>query len=155
MDERIKKLRKILGITQQELANRIGIKRNTIATYESGRNEPIDAVISLICREFNVNEHWLRTGEGEMFLQLTKKDELILWANTALNKGSEDFKNRFVDALSKLNENDWELLANIAETLVKQKKNKNFYDDIPNTPEEFEKMYPPIENDTNKKNNVG
>ena len=155
MDERIKKLRKILGITQQELANRIGIKRNTIATYESGRNEPIDAVISLICREFNVNEHWLRTGEGEMFLQLTKKDELILWANTPLNKESEDFKNRFVDALSKLNENDWELLANIAETLVKQKNTKNLYDDIPPTPEEFEKMYLPIKNDTTKKNNVG
>ena len=121
MNERIKKLRKILGLTQQEFANRIGIKRNTVATYESGRNEPIDAVIALICREFNVNEQWLRTGEGEIFVQLTRKEELILWASTALNKESDDFKNRFVDALSKLNENDWELLATVAETLVKQK----------------------------------
>ena len=67
MEERIKKLRKALDLTQQEFADRIGIKRNTIANYESGRNEPIDSVISLICREFNVNEKWLRTGEGEMF----------------------------------------------------------------------------------------
>lgn len=67
MEERIKKLRKALDLTQQEFADRIGIKRNTIANYESGRNEPIDSVISLICREFNVNEEWLRTGEGEMF----------------------------------------------------------------------------------------
>lgn len=67
MDKRIKQLRKILNLTQQEFANRIGIKRNTIANYEVGRNDPIDSVISLICREFHVNETWLRTGEGEMF----------------------------------------------------------------------------------------
>ncbi len=69
MQERIKKLRKTLDLTQQEFGDRIGIKRNTLANYEIGRNEPIDAVISLICREFNVNETWLRTGEGEMFSQ--------------------------------------------------------------------------------------
>ncbi len=67
MQERIKKLRKALDLTQQEFGDRIGIKRNTIANYETGRNEPIDAVISLICREFNANEEWLRTGNGEMF----------------------------------------------------------------------------------------
>lgn len=67
MKERIKKLRKALDLTQQEFGNRIGIKRNTIANYETGRNTPIDAVISLICREFNANESWLRTGNGEMF----------------------------------------------------------------------------------------
>lgn len=68
MNERIKKLRKELGFTQQEFADKIGMKRNTIANYETDRNEPSNSVISLICREFNVNESWLRTGEGEMFL---------------------------------------------------------------------------------------
>ena len=67
--ERIKKLRKGLDLTEQEFANRIGIKRNTIAKYETKRGEPIDAVISLICREFNVSERWLRAGEGEMFIK--------------------------------------------------------------------------------------
>lgn len=69
MHERIKKLRKTLDLTQREFGDRIGVKPNTIATYEIGRNQPIDAVISLICREFNVSETWLRTGEGEMFDQ--------------------------------------------------------------------------------------
>lgn len=68
MNDRLKKLRKALDLTQQEFADRIGSKRNTVATYEIGRNEPSSAVISLICREFDVNESWLRTGEGEMFL---------------------------------------------------------------------------------------
>lgn len=67
LNERLKKLRKALDLTQREFGERIGVKPNTIATYEIGRNEPIDAVVSLICREFHVNEHWLRTGEGEMF----------------------------------------------------------------------------------------
>lgn len=64
MKDRIKKLRKVLGITQQEFADRIGLKRNSVANYEIGRNMPIDPVITSICREFNVNEQWLRTGEG-------------------------------------------------------------------------------------------
>lgn len=67
MKERIKKIRRELDLTQQEFAERIGIKRNTIANYETGRNDPVDSVISLICREFDVREEWLRTGEGEMF----------------------------------------------------------------------------------------
>ena len=65
--DRIKKIRRELDLTQQEFAERIGIKRNTIANYETGRNDPVDSVISLICREFDVYEEWLRTGEGEMF----------------------------------------------------------------------------------------
>jgi len=76
MDERMKALRKELGLTQQEFADRLKIKRNTIAKYETGRGEPIDAVIALICREFNVNELWLRTGEGEMFMELSEEDEI-------------------------------------------------------------------------------
>ena len=67
MDERIRQLRRKLDMTQQEFADRIGLKRNTIANYETGRNEPVSSVINLICREFGVSEKWLRTGQGEMF----------------------------------------------------------------------------------------
>lgn len=67
LNDRIRELRKALDLTQQEFADRLGVKRNTIATYEIGRSTPIDAVVSLICRVFDVNEEWLRTGNGEMF----------------------------------------------------------------------------------------
>lgn len=67
MNNRIKKLRTSLGLTQQKFADKLGVKGNTISQYESGRNAPVDSVISLICREFNVSETWLRTGEGAMF----------------------------------------------------------------------------------------
>lgn len=77
MNERIKKLRKALDLTQQQFADKIKVKRNTVATYEMGRSEPSDSAISLICREFNVNENWLRTGEGEMFEQLTDQQKVM------------------------------------------------------------------------------
>lgn len=67
MNRRIKLLRNTLDLTQQKFADRLGVKGNTISQYESGRNAPVDSVISLICREFNVSETWLRTGAGEMF----------------------------------------------------------------------------------------
>lgn len=68
LNERIKKLRKKLDYTQQEFAEKIGTARNNIAGYETGKRSPSEAVISLICKTFNVSETWLRTGEGEMFL---------------------------------------------------------------------------------------
>ena len=77
MNERIKRLRSKLEMTQQEFADRLGIKRGTLANYEIGRNEPIDAVISLMCKEFHVNEIWLRTGEGgddNMFTKVSEED---------------------------------------------------------------------------------
>lgn len=70
MNERIRKLRKALDLTQQEFADKIGMKRNTVANYETDRNEPSSSVISLICREFNVSETWLRTGKGAMFVEV-------------------------------------------------------------------------------------
>ena len=66
INDRIKELRESLGLTQEKFAERLGIKRSTIAAYETGRNEPVDSVIALICREYDINETWLRTGEGEM-----------------------------------------------------------------------------------------
>lgn len=74
--ERIKKVRRVVGKTQQELADDLNLKRNTIATYEMGKSEPSDRTIADICRLYNVNEDWLRTGEGEMFLDLPPDKEL-------------------------------------------------------------------------------
>lgn len=66
--ERIKELRKALKLTQTAFAERIGIRQNSVAVLESGKNTPSDQTIAFICREFRVSEDWLRTGEGEMFV---------------------------------------------------------------------------------------
>lgn len=83
MKERIKEVRKKLNLTQQEFADRIGIKRNTIANYETGRNAPVNSVISLICREFSVSEEWLRYGTGDMFMPVP--DEFAAYVEDLLS----------------------------------------------------------------------
>lgn len=90
MNERIKKLRKDLKLTQQEFADALNIKRGAVANYEIGRNAPIDAVISLICKTFNVNEEWLRFGAGDMFLELPEEDEEAAYVSELLEDGEND-----------------------------------------------------------------
>ena len=68
MNERLRKLRKYMDLTQQDFGARLSVKGNTVAQWESGRNCPPDSAITFICREFNVNEDWLRNGTGEMFI---------------------------------------------------------------------------------------
>lgn len=74
--ERIKEARKAKGMTQAELARLVNLKRNTIGNYEIDNIEPSDRSIIDICRVLNLNETWLRTGEGEMFLDLPPDKEL-------------------------------------------------------------------------------
>lgn len=104
---RIKKLRKSLDLTQQKFADALGIKQTTVASYEIGRIVPSDSTIKLICREFDVNEGWLRTGDGEMFVLPSRDDQISRWAATILQTEEDSFKKRFVAALSQLDERDW------------------------------------------------
>lgn len=119
MKDRIKALRKELGLTQQAIADAAGIKRNTVAQYEMGRNEPTNAVITLICKKYNVNETWLRTGEGEMFVQRTRSQEITDFMADLVQTDNE-FKRRFVSALARLDEKDWEMIEKMAEMLSEQ-----------------------------------
>lgn len=84
MKDRIKKLRKELDLTQQKFADRLGVKRNTVGQWECGVNALTDQTINSICREFNINEDWLRTGEGEMFEQLTEQEKIMKYTGLLL-----------------------------------------------------------------------
>lgn len=117
MKIRIKKIRKELDLTQQEFADRIGIARGNVAAYEVGKNAPSDAVISLICREFNVNEVWLRDGNGSMFLPTDRNTDIAKLTKQLLNEESDSFKNRFVSMLANLTVEEWEFLERKAKEL--------------------------------------
>ena len=121
MSERLKKLRKELDMTQQEFAEGIGIKRNTMATYESGRNEPIDAVISLICTKYNVNENWLRTGEGEMFMGMSYDDEIAQFVGQVMGEEDDSFKKRLISGLAALDDNGWKVLEDFLDSIQTKK----------------------------------
>lgn len=125
MNERLKELRKALGFkNQQDFADALNIKRGTIANYEIGRNEPIDAVITLICSKFNVNEKWLRTGEGEMFLDLGREREIARFTKELMLGEPDSFKNRLISALAKLSVEEWEVLEKIARNMADENTKK-------------------------------
>lgn len=105
-------------MTQQQFANRIGVSRNTIATYETSVRVPIEAVIVSICREFGVNEEWLRTGEGEMYVDITPDLELSRWFGQLLREEDQSFKKRFLLMLSRLTEEEWKSLQKMASLLM-------------------------------------
>lgn len=118
MKDRIKKIRKELDLTQQKFADRLGVKRNTVAQWETGVNSLTDAVITSICREFNINEEWLRSGKGEIFNELDIEDQLMEWAGKVLSGQDSGFKKRFVTMLMGLSDNEWEFLKKKAEEIV-------------------------------------
>lgn len=107
MNERVKAIREALKLTQGQFADKIGLTRNYISLVEGGSRSFADRTVKDICREFDVNEDWLRTGEGEMFLTLDRDDQIARWAGTVLRDEGDSFKKRFVAALSQLEERDW------------------------------------------------
>jgi transcriptional regulator with XRE-family HTH domain len=123
LQDRIKLLRKELGLTQQEFADKIGLKRNSVASYEIGRNTPMDAVILSICREFNVNEEWLRTGQGEMFRELDREDEITKWLGSLMRPDNDnEFIKKFIHMLSRLSIEDWKVLEKMALMMLDDKE---------------------------------
>ena len=107
MKERLKILRKSLNMTQEEFAARIGIKRNSYANYEIGRNKPIDAVIFSICREYGVSETWLRTGEGEMLLSVDEETRLITWIRSVFTDENAVIQKKIALLLTEISPDQW------------------------------------------------
>lgn len=123
MNERIALVRKSLGLTQEKFAEQVGLSRNFMWMIESGTRVPSDRTISDICREFNVNETWLRTGEGEMFNQITQSEKIAAFLGDITENDGDDFKRRFVETLAELEPEDWKLLERMAEKLQKKEGN--------------------------------
>lgn len=121
MDTRIKELRAALGLSQQKFADKIGIARGNIAAYEVGKNKPSDAVISLICKEFNVNEYWLRTGNSEMFIEISKNDQIADMLSDVLKSDENNFKRRLISALAQLDDTGWDSLEHLIDSIAYKK----------------------------------
>lgn len=122
--DRIKELRKAKGLTQFEFADRLKVSRSNIASYETGKNELSSAAISLICRTFSVSETWLRTGEGEMFSDTAREEEIAAFMGDVLAAESEDFRKRFISMLSSLSVDEWRLIEEKAKELVEKEQEK-------------------------------
>lgn len=97
MKERIREVREHFGLSMEKFGARIGIGKTSISLLENGKNNPSVQTVALICREFGVNEHWLRTGEGEMFEQTRETVLDRLAAEYSLDKEQVSVIENFLD----------------------------------------------------------
>ena len=108
-NDRVKELRKALGLTQEKFGERFGLKKSAISQIESGVNGVTDQLRLAVFREFNVNEDWLRTGEGSMFVEPDEDEEIARFVGDILS-GQPDFRRRLISVLSRMTPDEWELL---------------------------------------------
>lgn len=118
MKDRMKELRHELHLTQQEFADKIGIKRNAIAGCEAGRTEPSGALVALICHKFNVSEEWLKTGKGEMFVQRTRNEEIAAYMGRLLNGKCSDVESAIISVMAKTSIDEWKMIEKKALELL-------------------------------------
>lgn len=125
LNERLKLLRKELKLSQEDFGKRVGVSNTAISKLEKAERNVTDQMILSVCREFNVNEEWLRTGAGEMFILLDKEDELTAWFGSLVNPNNDnEFMKKFVHMLSKLDVTDWKVLEKMALLMVEEEKDK-------------------------------
>lgn len=124
MDERIKELRKSLGLNQADFGKRIGVAPNTISTYENGSRALSDAIIMSICREFGVNEDWLRTGNGDMFWEEKRKLQVGERIKAVLFNRPDSFQAQLLTVLLRYNPDgpEFAALQKIARDLAEEAK---------------------------------
>lgn len=123
---RIKELRNSLDLTQQKFADRLGIQRGIIGKYEVDVSAPSDAVISLISREFNVREAWLRDGTGEMLEVKPRAEELGELVRKLLADRPESFRSRLITSLLRFEPDspEWQILENIYNSIAAEKESR-------------------------------
>lgn len=121
MNTRIKEVRERENLTQEEFGKRIGSARNTIANYETGNRKPSNAVITSICREFNVNEEWLRNGTPPMYKEIKKKLETYLGQ---ISKGNDDFIKDLIEVYMELDQTSKDALKEIAKRMADKQKER-------------------------------
>ena len=125
--ERIKAVRKASNLTQEAFASRLGIKQNTVALIESGKRNSSDQVILSVCREFGVNETWLRTGAGEMYANRSREEEMAALVHSLMADRPESFRSALVTTLLRFDPNgpEWEILERIYNEVASSRNPEN------------------------------
>lgn len=122
MNNRVKEVRKALSLTQTQFGERIGVKGSTITNYESGIRSLSEAAITSICREYNVSERWLRTGEGEMFVTRSR-EELIAETVGRILTGDNEIKRRWISVLCRMPDEYWDMLDDLVTRYAAEAEN--------------------------------
>lgn len=117
--ERVKEIRKNLGMTMEKFGERLGVGKTAISNIENNNRNLTDQMAISICREFSVNESWLRAGEGDIFIKKTRNQEITdFLGELIIEEGT--FKKRLIEAMAKLDEKDWEDIERLVIKLTKK-----------------------------------
>lgn len=125
MNKRIAEVRRSNELNQQDFAAKIGLTKNFVSLLETGNRTPSDRTISDICREFNVNETWLRTGEGEPFIQLSRDAQLSKLVGEALRGEHPSDQQRFLHTLLGATPEELQAIASFAKRLAEEYKKED------------------------------
>lgn len=117
MNERLKQLRTVLGLSQEAFGETVGVTKAAISRIESGINSLSDRMILSIVTQHNVNERWLRTGEGDMFIELSKYEQIEDFIGNLLSSEEDSFKRRLISGLAALDENGWNVLEKFLDSI--------------------------------------
>ena len=128
MGERIKELRKTLGLTLERFGEALGVTKTAISRLESGERGVTEQMFKSICREFDVREEWLRTGEGEMFKELSRSEKIAVFLTDVLKDEDDSFRKQFIEAFSELDLNDWKVLEGICNSIIEKRTQKENQD---------------------------
>lgn len=119
--ERVKEIRKALGLTLDQFGEKIGVKKSALSKIENGLNSLSETLSISICREFNVSPEYLSGDSDQMFTEMTKEDEIAAFLGDVLRDKEETFRKRFISALARLNEEDWRIMERILDKLTNEK----------------------------------
>lgn len=106
------------GLTKTAFAERLNVSQSFISRLAIGASVPSDRTIVDICREFSVSEQWLRTGQGEMFLRLSREEEITKFAMSVIRDPDSEFQRRFISVLARLTPEQWKLMESMAHQLL-------------------------------------
>lgn len=121
-NSRIKEVRKAKGLSQAAFGAPFGANRDMINNVENGRAAVSDIMIASICRTYGVNERWLRTGDGEMFVQISRDEEVMAFVGDVMRGEEDNFRRRFLLALSRMPEERWADIEAFARQITAENK---------------------------------
>lgn len=116
LNERIQELIQALGISKTAFAKQLDVSQAFVSQMCTGAAGPSSRTITSICREFDVSEEWLRTGQGPMFVEKSRDEELAEFFGKVIAR--DDFKRRLLSALSRLDKSEWAMLEQVARKLL-------------------------------------
>lgn len=122
LNERIKQVIAETGMKKTAFADRLNVSQAFVSQLCSGASQPSDRTILDICREFNVNEEWLRTGQGEMFKPKSRNEELFEFATKVAEGDPGSIQAQLLAVMARLTDEQWEVLAQVAHEFVEETK---------------------------------